>query len=100
MSTTSENDRNWRPDEKGTLEARSLDDDPPRALSPKDEKRLWRKVDLRLMPILSAMYLLAFMDRGTSDWFSFTIPRRDRCCIVIITIRQGMSVRLLVARQT
>ncbi|KAF9505787.1 hypothetical protein BS47DRAFT_1306165 [Hydnum rufescens UP504] len=30
------------------------------------EKRLYRKIDLRLMPILSLVYLLAFMDRGNA----------------------------------
>ncbi|KAF9220039.1 MFS general substrate transporter [Gyrodon lividus] len=38
--------------------------DAPPILTPEQEKRLWRKVDLRLMPILSLMYLLSFMDRG------------------------------------
>ncbi|KAF9234655.1 MFS general substrate transporter [Melanogaster broomeanus] len=38
--------------------------DAPPMLTPEQEKRLWRKVDLRLMPILSLMYLLSFMDRG------------------------------------
>jgi len=37
---------------------------PPPALTEEEEKRLWRKIDLRLMPILSLMYLLSFMDRG------------------------------------
>lgn len=31
---------------------------------PKQESRLWRKVDLRLMPMIALMYLLSFMDRG------------------------------------
>ncbi|KAG9310068.1 MFS general substrate transporter [Chiua virens] len=48
----------------------SVDEDVPRALSPEQEKQLWRKVDLRLMPILSFMYLLAFMDRGNIGTFS------------------------------
>ncbi|KAG9310071.1 MFS general substrate transporter [Chiua virens] len=43
-----------------------VDEEAPRALSPEQEKQLWRKVDLRLMPILSFMYLLAFMDRGNA----------------------------------
>ncbi|KAI9457539.1 MFS general substrate transporter [Boletus coccyginus] len=71
MSITPEDDHNKRPVDKGTfetqleaIEIRSLRDDAPCALSPEDEKRLWRKVDLRLMPILSAMYLFSFMDRG------------------------------------
>jgi hypothetical protein len=33
-------------------------------LTAEQEKKLWRKVDLRLMPILSLMYLVAFLDRG------------------------------------
>ncbi|KAF9444269.1 MFS general substrate transporter [Macrolepiota fuliginosa MF-IS2] len=37
---------------------------PPPKLSPEEEKRLWRKIDLRLMPILAAMYLMSFLDRG------------------------------------
>jgi hypothetical protein len=37
---------------------------PPPTLSDEEERKLWRKVDLRLMPILSLMYLLSFLDRG------------------------------------
>ncbi|KAK7033226.1 major facilitator superfamily domain-containing protein [Favolaschia claudopus] len=37
---------------------------PPPTLSTEQERKLWRKVDLRLMPILSLMYLLSFLDRG------------------------------------
>ncbi|KAJ7713460.1 MFS general substrate transporter [Mycena olivaceomarginata] len=37
---------------------------PPPSLSDEEERKLWRKVDLRLMPILSLMYLLSFLDRG------------------------------------
>lgn len=29
-----------------------------------DEKRILRKIDLRLLPMLSLLYLLAFLDRG------------------------------------
>jgi len=81
MSIIPEDDTNKQPVDKGTfetpleaMETRSVDDDAPRALTPEDEKRLWRKVDLRLMPILSVMYLFSFMDRGTSNKFSCTIP--------------------------
>ena len=75
MSITPENNCDGSPVDKKSLEAqleqvRSTDDDTPRALSPEAEKRLWRKVDLRLMPILSLMYLLCFMDRGRSNRFS------------------------------
>jgi hypothetical protein len=37
---------------------------PPPVLTEEQERKLWRKVDLRLMPILSLMYLLSFLDRG------------------------------------
>ncbi|KAK0185190.1 MFS general substrate transporter [Armillaria mellea] len=37
---------------------------PPPGLTDEQEKKLWRKIDLRLMPILSLMYLFSFLDRG------------------------------------
>ncbi|KAJ7497700.1 MFS general substrate transporter [Mycena latifolia] len=37
---------------------------PPPTLSAEEERKLWWKVDMRLMPILSLMYLLSFLDRG------------------------------------
>jgi hypothetical protein len=36
---------------------------PPPSLSDEEERKLWRKVDLRLMPILSLMYLLSLTFR-------------------------------------
>lgn len=33
-------------------------------LTLEEEKKTWRKIDLRLMPILALMYLLSFLDRG------------------------------------
>ena len=39
---------------------------PPPKLTPEQERKLYRKVDLWLMPILTLMYLSAFLDRGTS----------------------------------
>ncbi|KAF9483280.1 MFS general substrate transporter [Pholiota conissans] len=36
---------------------------PPPTLTEEQERKLWRKVDFRLMPILSLMYLLSFLDR-------------------------------------
>ncbi|KIO01592.1 hypothetical protein M404DRAFT_16215 [Pisolithus tinctorius Marx 270] len=35
-------------------------------LTPKEESKLWRKVDLKLMPMIALMYLLCFMDRGNA----------------------------------
>ena len=37
---------------------------PPPELTPEQEKKLWRKIDLQLMPILTLMYLCSFLDRG------------------------------------
>ncbi|XP_006457726.1 hypothetical protein AGABI2DRAFT_182882 [Agaricus bisporus var. bisporus H97] len=37
---------------------------PPPKLTAEEERALWRRVDLRLMPILSCMYLASFIDRG------------------------------------
>ncbi|KAF9234656.1 MFS general substrate transporter [Melanogaster broomeanus] len=34
------------------------------ALTAEQEVKLWRKIDLRLIPIITLMYLLSFMDRG------------------------------------
>ncbi|KAJ7141373.1 MFS general substrate transporter [Mycena epipterygia] len=39
---------------------------PPPTLTVEEERQLWRKIDLRLMPILSLMYLLSFLDRGNA----------------------------------
>lgn len=33
-------------------------------LSATQEKRVWRRIDLRLIPIITVMYLFSFMDRG------------------------------------
>ena len=41
---------------------------PPPTLSPEEEKKLWRKIDFRLMPILSLMYLFSFLDRGKKNY--------------------------------
>ncbi|KAJ3848506.1 major facilitator superfamily domain-containing protein [Lentinula lateritia] len=38
----------------------------PPVLSEDNERKLWRKIDLRLMPILCVMYLMSFMDRGNA----------------------------------
>ncbi len=33
-------------------------------LTEAQQKKLWRKIDARLMPILCLMYLFSFLDRG------------------------------------
>ena len=39
---------------------------PPPILTEEAERRLYRKIDMRLMPILVLMYLMSSMDRGES----------------------------------
>lgn len=46
---------------------------PPPYLTPAQESKLWRKMDLRLLPILAFIYLMAFMDRGDSLFFGFLL---------------------------
>ncbi|KAH9923112.1 MFS general substrate transporter [Amylocystis lapponica] len=48
---------------KGALAGGNDYKEPP-MLTPEEEKKLWRKIDMRLMPILSLMYLCSFLDRG------------------------------------
>lgn len=45
---------------------------PPPTLTPEQEKKLWREVDLKLMPILTLMYLFSFLDRGEPSTSSFS----------------------------
>ena len=56
---------------KAAVEVMMGDRDPvPPVLSEEEERRLWRKVDMRLMPILTLMYLCSFLDRGNiGEWF-------------------------------
>jgi hypothetical protein len=49
---------------------------PPPQLTAEQEKKLWRKIDMRLMPILSLMYLASFLDRG-KYMFLENIVQRD-----------------------
>lgn len=39
--------------------------------SPEETKRILRKIDYRLVPLLGVLYLLAFIDRGNSTCFFF-----------------------------
>lgn len=49
---------------------------PPPQLTAEEEKRLWRKIDYRLMPILTLMYLCSFLDRGELSHFIFPLACR------------------------
>lgn len=67
--------------------APAVDEAPPSPeLTLEQEKRLYRKIDIRLMPMLTAMYLVSFLDRGMS--------RSVTRCDVVLNCLQGISVRL------
>ena len=50
---------------------------PPLTLSAEDEKKLYRRIDLRIMPILTLMYVCSFLDRGPSLFSSTMLCEAD-----------------------
>lgn len=40
-----------------------------------NEKSLLRKLDLRLLPAVSILYLLSFLDRSNGTYVSFALPK-------------------------
>ena len=58
--------------EKGDVEAVecAAPHEAPPPLTPEQERRLWRKVDKRILPILTIMYLCSFLDRGAPFIFA------------------------------
>jgi hypothetical protein len=45
-------------------EARDSEEKMVPIFTPEQERKLWRRIDLRLLPIITVMYLFSFMDRG------------------------------------
>lgn len=41
--------------------------DPPPPVSPEEERRLLRKLDVRIIPMICWVYLMNFMDRGITS---------------------------------
>ena len=58
----------------GELEAQSGE------LEEKESARVLRKVDLRLVPILTLLYLVAFIDRSNSTHTPISMPDVLRYC--------------------
>lgn len=50
---------------------------PPPILTPEEEAKIWRKIDVRVVPILTMMYLALFLDRGTSCHCSVSYNAND-----------------------
>lgn len=61
---------------------------PSVVFGPKEEARLWRRIDLRLMPMIALMYLFSFMDRG-----EFFIEHAG-CRAFICDLHQAILVRI------
>jgi len=51
----------------------SFDSLTPPTLTPEEEAKAWRKIDIRLMPILALLYLFSFLDRGMSHQLSVSV---------------------------
>ncbi|KAJ3861159.1 hypothetical protein EV359DRAFT_66717 [Lentinula novae-zelandiae] len=68
----------------------------PLVLSEEDERKLWRKIDLRLMPILCVMYLMSFMDRDDVLYlrksFIDTIHEHSRLTSLIVYLSAPPSI--------
>lgn len=54
--------------ESVVTDSKFVDDVPPSppVLSPEEQRRVWRKIDKRILPVLSLMYMCCYLDRGVS----------------------------------
>jgi aromatic ring-cleaving dioxygenase len=71
----SSNLENSGPSEKPSHEQlENANKSPTRHVDEKEEKRLMRKLDRRIVPMMVWMYLMSFMDRGmvVVGWWLFT----------------------------
>jgi hypothetical protein len=63
------------PNSSGELEAQNVE------LEEKEAARVLRKVDVRLVPILTLLYLVAFIDRSNSTYILIHLPiNPGECC--------------------
>lgn len=46
----------------------------PPVLTQEEEKRLWRKIDWHILPIITVMYLCSFVDRSNIGVSSIFLP--------------------------
>lgn len=66
---------------------------PPPVLTEEEEKKLYRKLDWRLMPILSLMYLFSFLDRGECLYVQGSETCIDESRLQAILVRRTFSRR-------
>ena len=65
---------------KATLSPSSGSEDGQDAYSGIDEKALVRKLDLKLLPALTLLYLLSFLDRSNGR-----LPQSSPCLLALLT---------------
>ena len=84
-------------DDVSTGQAKNMHSEPlgPPPLSAEQQRKLWRKIDMRIVPMLSALYLCCYLDRGMCGIVSTTSQRTNA-----YECSQGQSVRLHVASST
>lgn len=79
--------RNVRLDGKETttyVEAVKHIADPPVFLDQAAERRMYRKIDVRMLPVLAVLYLVAFLDRCARSLhiLAFLAQQTDTCFVV------------------
>ena len=66
----------------------------PPALTLEQERKLWRKIDRRLLPILTLMYLCSFLDRGNIGTSLMGLKRSPYSCRDANMFRQCQAARV------
>ena len=51
----------------------SFDSLTPPVFTPEEEAKVWRKIDMRLIPILALLYLFSILDRGMLYWLAASV---------------------------
>ncbi|KAF8835337.1 MFS general substrate transporter [Paxillus ammoniavirescens] len=64
MSRTSPDDHQGQLDSEAPAQKKGMEYRIAPALTAAQQTKLWRKIDLRLLPMVALMYLFSFMDRG------------------------------------
>ena len=76
----------------------------PPVLTEEEERRLWRRVDLHIMPYITLMYLCSFVDRSNIGACVYSVrdvmerwmeAEADFCCVWIGNAKlQGLTTQL------
>lgn len=71
----------------------SSSDDCSQALTAEEEKRLWRKVDMRLIPISVLLYLMSYLDRGNIGSSPLNNHLGERTLRPHVTLQEMQSLK-------